>query len=74
MRMSRRLRKVSLAAHLTVSVGWIGAVLAYVALGVASVTSEQSSTIRSAWIAMELIGWRVIVPLAIASLETGMLL
>jgi hypothetical protein len=72
--MSPRLRKAALALHLTVSVGWIGAVLAYVALGVASVTSEQDATIRSAWTAMELIGWWVIIPLALASLGTGVIM
>lgn len=74
MTMSRGLRKLALAVHLTVSVGWVGAVLAYLGLGVASVTSQQDSTIRGAWIAMELIGWWVIVPLALASLATGILM
>ena len=74
MRMSRRLRKFALAVHLTVSIGWVGAVFAYVALGVASVNSEEESTIRGAWIAMEVIGWWIIVPLALASLLTGVLM
>jgi hypothetical protein len=60
--------------HLTVSIGWVGAVLAYLGLGVASVTTERVSTIRGAWIAMELIGWWVIVPLALASLLTGVVM
>ena len=74
MTMSRRLRKIALAVHLTVSVGWVGAVLAYLGLGIASVNSERESTIRSAWIAMELIGWWVIVPLALTSLLTGVVM
>ena len=41
--MSRRLRKVALAGHLTVSIGWVGVVLAYLSLGVASVNNEQES-------------------------------
>jgi hypothetical protein len=72
--MSRGLRKFALAVHLTVSVGWVGAALAYLGLGIASVTSERESTIRGAWIAMELIGWWVIVPLAISSLLTGVVM
>ncbi len=60
-----------LALHLTVSVGWIGAVLAYLALGVAASISENPQTVRGAWIAMELTGWYVIVPSAVASLLTG---
>jgi len=72
--MSRRLRKIALAVHLTVSIGWVGAVLAYLGLGVASVNSERESTIRGAWISMELIGWWIIVPLALASLLTGVVM
>ena len=53
------------------SVGWIGAVLCYLALGGAAVTSDDAQTIRSAWSAMEVTGWYVIVPLAIAALVTG---
>jgi hypothetical protein len=67
-------RKFALSAHLTFCIGWIGAVLAYLALGVAAVTTEDVQTIRAAWTAMELTGWYVIVPLAIASLFTGLLM
>jgi hypothetical protein len=72
--MTPRLRKFALAAHLTFSVGWIGTVVAYLALGVAAVTSQDVQTVRAAWIAMELIGWYVIVPLALASLLTGLVM
>lgn len=74
MTMSPRVRKVALAAHLTFSVGWIGAVVAYLGLGVAAVTRTGVGTVRAAWIAMELTGWFVIVPLAIASLLTGLMM
>ena len=67
-------RKFTLAAHLTVAVGWIGAVLAYLALGVAAVTADDADTVRGAWSAMELTGWFVIVPLAVASLVTGVVM
>jgi hypothetical protein len=67
-------RKFALSAHLTFSIGWIGAVVAYRALGVAAVTSEDVQTVRSAWTAMELTGWYVIVPLALASLLTGVVM
>jgi hypothetical protein len=68
------LRKFVLTVHLTSSVGWIGAVVAYLALGVTSVTSQDASTVRAAWIAMELTGWLVIVPLALAALVTGVVI
>jgi hypothetical protein len=68
------LRKFALSVHLTLSVGWIGAVVTYLALGVAAVTSEDVQTVRATWTAMELAGWYVIVPLALASLLTGLVM
>jgi hypothetical protein len=72
--MPPRLRKFALAVHLTFSIGWIGAVLAYLALGVAAVTSQDPQTVRGAWVAMELTGWCVIVPIALGSLLTGLVM
>lgn len=40
--MTPGLRKFVLAVHLTVSVGWIGAVVAYLAVGVSAVTSDHA--------------------------------
>ncbi len=74
MTMTPGLRKFALTAHLTFSVGWIGAVVAYLALVVAAMTSQDVQTVRAAWIAMELTGWYVIVPLALASLLTGLVM
>ena len=72
--MTPGLRKLVLTAHLTSSVGWIGAVVAYLGLGLAAGTSRDAQTVRAAWIAMELTGWFVIVPLALAALLTGLVL
>ena len=74
MAMSPRLRKFALAVHLTGSVGWIGAVFAYLGLSLAARRSEDAGTVRAAWIGMELVGWYVIVPLAIVSLVTGLVM
>jgi hypothetical protein len=69
--MTPNLRKFVLTAHVTFSVGWLGSVVAYLALAVAALTSQDAQTVRAAWIAMELTGWFVIVPLALASLLVG---
>jgi hypothetical protein len=74
MAMTPGLRKFALTVHLTSSVGWIGAVVAYLALGVAAVTSQDAQTVRAAWVAMEVTGWAVIVPLALAALLTGLVM
>lgn len=66
-----RIRKLVLSVHLLASVGWIGAVVVYLALGISAVASRDTSTIRAAWTAMELTGWYVCVPLAGGSLLTG---
>ena len=69
--MSPRLRKWGLAAHITSSLGWLGAVAAFLALGIAGLTSHDAATVRSAYLAMNLIGEFVIVPLSLATLATG---
>lgn len=65
------LRKLVLSVHLAVSVGWLGAVGAYMALDVAAATSEDVRTLRAAYLTMERIVGYVIVPLAFATLLTG---
>ena len=74
MSMSPVVRKLALAVHLTVSIGWIGAAIAYLALGTAAATSRDAQTVRGAWLGMEIIGWYVIAPLAVASLVTGLVM
>jgi hypothetical protein len=74
MTMAPGLRKLALTAHLTASLGWIGALLAYLALGVAAATSRDPQTIRGAWVAMDVTGWYAIVPLALAALVTGLVI
>jgi hypothetical protein len=72
--MTPRLRKFALAVHITASVGWIGAVAGYMALDVAAATSRDVQMLRAAYLAMESIAWYVIVPLALASLLTGLVM
>ena len=72
--MTPRLRKFALTVHLTCSVGWIGAVMAYLALVIATMISQTSRTLQAVWMAMEVIGWYAIVPLALASLLTGLVM
>jgi hypothetical protein len=70
MTMGPRLRKFVLTAHVVSSVGWIGAVIAYLALVGGALTSDDSETVRAAMLAMELT-YFVLVPLALVSLLTG---
>lgn len=70
--MRPRLRKVVLFAHVTSSVGWLGAVVAFLALAVAGLVGPDPGAVRAAYIAMELIAWAVLVPFSVASLVTGL--
>src|SRR5215218_8863125 len=72
--MPPRLRKFVLTVHVTFSIGWMGGVVAYLALVLAAMTSQDAQTVRAAWIAMELTGWFAIVPLALAALLTGLVM
>ena len=70
--MTTGLRKFALTAHVTSSVGWLGAVVAFPALVVVGLTGRDAQTVRASYLSMELIGWYVIVPLCLASLLTGL--
>jgi len=72
MTMTPRLRKFALTAHVTFSVGWLGAIVAYLALAIAGLISHDAQTVRAAYLSMELIGWFVIVPFSLAALLTGL--
>jgi hypothetical protein len=65
-------RKFALTAHVTLSVGWLGAVATFLALAVAGLVSQDAQTVRGAYLVMELTGWFILVPLSFASLVTGL--
>ena len=69
--MTPTLRKLNLTAHVVFSVGWVGSVAAFLALSIAGLMSRDSETVRGAYIAMNLIGQFVIVPLSVVALLTG---
>lgn len=65
-------RKLALTAHITFSVGWLGAVAGFLALAVAGLTSPNIQLVRGLYLAMEMTGWYVIVPFCLASSATGL--
>lgn len=71
MTMPPHIRRFALTAHIASSVGWLGAVVAFLALAIASLVSEDAQRVRAASLMMELTGWSVLVPLSLASLVTG---
>jgi uncharacterized membrane protein len=73
MTMTSGLRKFALSAHVTSSVGLLGSIAAFLALAVAGLTGPDAQMVRAAYPAMALIARLVIVPLAFASLLTGLI-
>ena len=66
-------RKLALTAHVAASVGWLGAVAAFLAVGLVGLTSDDAQTVRGAYLVMEPAAKIVLVPLAFASLATGLI-
>lgn len=72
--MSPGLRRATFTAHVTSSAGWIGAVLVFLALAIIGLTSEDERTVRGAYLVMAPAAWFFLVPLAHASLLSGIAL
>jgi hypothetical protein len=73
MLMAPRLRKLALTAHVTSSVGWMGAVACFLALAIVGLTGREEQVVRATYVAMKTTTWAVIVPLCLASLVTGLI-
>ena len=71
--MTPHLRKLALTAHVTASVGWLGATACFLGLSVVGLASDDEEKVRAAYVAMDSVGWFVLVPLAFASLLTGVI-
>jgi hypothetical protein len=69
--MTQGLRKFVLTAHITSSVGWLGAVAGFLALAVVGLTGQDARMVHAIYLVAEPLTWFVIVPLALASLLTG---
>ena len=72
MTMPPGLRKFALTTHVSSSVGWLGAVAAFLALAMTGLITEESQLVRAAYLAMHLVTWYVIVPLSIAAFASGL--
>ena len=73
MTLTPRLRKLALTAHVTASVGWMGAVAAFLALAITGLSGGEKQALSSPYPAMDVLFRFVIVPLGVASLLTGLL-
>jgi hypothetical protein len=65
-------RRAALATHVVSSVGWLGAVIVFGALGVVAMASADERVVRGAYLVAEPLVWWVLVPFAVASLLSGL--
>ena len=71
--MTPALRKLTVTAHVTFSVGWLGATAAFLALSIAGLTSHDAEVVRGLYRSMDLISRFVIIPMCFAAVGTGLL-
>ena len=71
MKLSAAARKLTLTAHVVASVGWLGAIVAFLGLAVTGLAADDAQLVRGVYLVAEPITWFVIVPFALASLVTG---
>lgn len=74
MTMTPALRGFTFTTHITSSVGWVGAVIVFLTWAVIGLTSQDDLTVRGTYVVMEPTAWFVLVPLAHASLLSGIAL
>lgn len=68
--MTQRLRKLGLSLHIVLSVGWLGAVVAFLALAWGSFSSD-SALARAALLGMDVVGRGALLPLSLGALVSG---
>lgn len=71
--MKPALRKLTVTAHVTFSIGWLGAVAAFLVLSIAGLTSRDPDVVRSAYLSMDLISRFAIIPMCFVALATGLI-
>ena len=68
--MTSSIRKLGLTVHIIVSVGWVGAVAAFLLLSISALTSD-GATSRAAYLAMDIVGRGALLPLSVGALTSG---
>ncbi|MFE5240544.1 MULTISPECIES: DUF2269 domain-containing protein [unclassified Streptomyces] len=72
--LKRPVRRGVLVAHVAVSVSWLGLTLGLLALGLTAFLTEDATTAQAATRAMKVFGDWLVVPVALGSLLSGLVL
>ncbi|MFC5955151.1 DUF2269 family protein [Streptomyces pratens] len=74
MKLSRPARRALLVVHVVSSASWLGLTLGLLALGVTAATTGSEATVEASARAMKLFADRLVVPLALLTLSSGLVL
>ena len=69
--MPPRVRKSLLTVHVLSSVGWVGAVAAFLVLAVAGYSTSDNQLAAGIYVSLSLMVWWLIIPLSVVSLVGG---
>lgn len=72
--LERPTRRALLVAHVATSVSWLGLALGLLTLGITASTTGDPDTTHAAYRAMKILTDRLIIPIAVAALLTGVIL
>lgn len=72
MLMAPPVRKAFLTLHVIASVGWLGSVAAFLVLSVVAAYGADAGAVRTAFLAMNIVGWYAVVPLNVLAVVTGL--
>ncbi|MFF9568551.1 DUF2269 domain-containing protein [Streptomyces sp. NPDC014685] len=72
--LKRSLRRGLLVAHVSISVSWLGLTVGLLTLGITAFLTEEPATARAATFAMKVFGDWLVVPVALLSLISGLVL
>src|SRR5687767_858344 len=70
--MTKSLRKLVFSSHLTSSVGWLGAVVVYLAVAGIGLSTRDDQMARAAYLMTEVVIRFVIMPISLAAVLTGL--
>lgn len=73
-KLSRTARRATLVVHVTAAAGWLGLTLGLLALSLAAITTDSAAVIEAAARSMKLFADWLVLPLALLTLLSGLLL
>jgi hypothetical protein len=71
--MPQGLRKAMLTVHVVSSIGWFGAVAAFLALALLGTMSQDPAVVRAVYLVLGVVTWWAIVPFALLAFGTGVI-